>query len=189
MTGVQALPQPGQATSSPASSSLTPSSLASGDLDLNLADLELLHHYMTETCATLADQSPALRGFFRDAAVQMGLRDSYVMRMVLAISALHLTHLRGGDVYRARAAAHHRVASQAAVAAMTADVTSQTAPSLFVFAIMTTIYGKCTCPLAKMRVTSRRRRASPPSDPSGPPILVPISRDRPTLDQRRHTHG
>lgn len=77
--------------------------------------LELLHNFTTRTFATLPD-SIIIQDFYRQSAVQLGLRCDYIMRAVLAVSALHLAYHRPEmrDHYRALAMTHHQVASREA---------------------------------------------------------------------------
>ncbi|RYP13399.1 hypothetical protein DL767_010757 [Monosporascus sp. MG133] len=105
--------------------------------DLNLADLELLHNFTTMTYATLSE-SPILREFYRTTSVQLGLGCSYIMRVVLAVSGLHLAHYRPQkrDYYQALAITHHRIASRDAMDLMN-DMTPETAHSLFLFSVLT----------------------------------------------------
>jgi hypothetical protein len=113
-------------------------------------DLELLHNFTKETYATFANESSVLRNFFRTSVVHMGLRNAYVMRAVLALSALHLAHVRGDDVYRARATARCWVASHTAVGLMTANtITSEMALSLFIFSTLMTFYGMYIRPISR----------------------------------------
>ncbi|RYP14063.1 hypothetical protein DL765_006597 [Monosporascus sp. GIB2] len=105
--------------------------------DLNLADLELLHNFTTATYATLSE-SPILREFYRSTSVQLGLGCGYIMRVVLAVSGLHLAHYRPQkrDYYQALAITHHRIASRDAMDLMN-EVTPETAHSLFLFSVLT----------------------------------------------------
>lgn len=77
--------------------------------------LELLHNFTTRTFATLSD-STIIRDFYRQSAVQLGLRCDYIMRAVLAVSSLHLAYHRPEmrDHYRSLAMTHHQVASREA---------------------------------------------------------------------------
>ncbi|RYP09489.1 hypothetical protein DL764_001268 [Monosporascus ibericus] len=105
--------------------------------DLNLADLELLHNFTTATYATLSENH-ILREFYRSTSVQLGLGCSYIMRVVLAVSGLHLAHYRPQkrDYYQALAITHHRIASRDAMGLMN-EVTLETAHSLFLFSVFT----------------------------------------------------
>ena len=56
-------------------------------------DLELLHHFTTETCFTLSDRR-ASHELWRINAPQVAFEHHCLMRGILAISALHLSWLR-----------------------------------------------------------------------------------------------
>ena len=60
---------------------------------LQMEDLELLHHFTTETCFTLSDR-PSSHELWRLNAPQVAFRHDCLMRGILAISALHLSWLR-----------------------------------------------------------------------------------------------
>lgn len=78
-----------------------------------MQNLELLHNFTTRTFATLSD-SNIIRDFYRVSAVQLGLRCDYIMRTLLAISALHLAYHRPDmrDHYRSLAMTHHQIATR-----------------------------------------------------------------------------
>ena len=60
---------------------------------LQMEVLELLHHFTTETCFTLSDR-PESHQLWRIVAIQVAFQHDFLMRGILAISALHLSHLR-----------------------------------------------------------------------------------------------
>lgn len=60
---------------------------------LQMEDLELLHHFTTETCYTLSDR-PESHELWRVNALQVAFQHDFLMRGILAISALHLRYLR-----------------------------------------------------------------------------------------------
>ncbi|KAI1333783.1 hypothetical protein F5Y15DRAFT_403972 [Xylariaceae sp. FL0016] len=128
-----------EAASSPGPKlSLTPSGLS-------MADLELMHNYTTSTFTTLSENS-VLRDFYRVTAVQLGLNCDYIMRTILAVSALHLAHYRPQmrDYYQSIAMNHHQIASRAVMDLMS-DINPDTAQSLFLFSVMT-IFFALACP-------------------------------------------
>ncbi len=65
----------------------------SGLPKLQMEDLELLHHFITETCFTLSDRG-ASHELWRVNAPQVAFQHDFLMRGILAISALHLAWLR-----------------------------------------------------------------------------------------------
>lgn len=63
--------------------------------DLKVEELELLHHYTTETCFTLSDR-PESQRLWQKAVPQEAFSNQFLMRGILAISALHLSSVRPG---------------------------------------------------------------------------------------------
>lgn len=61
--------------------------------DLQMAELELLHHFTTETCYTLSDRAES-HELWRITAPEVAFQHDFLMRGILAISALHLSCLR-----------------------------------------------------------------------------------------------
>ncbi|KAL1901312.1 hypothetical protein Cpir12675_000545 [Ceratocystis pirilliformis] len=96
-----------------------------GDHDLNLVDLELLHNFTTSTYATLSSD-PSVRNVWRITVARFGVQCEYVMRSILAVSALHIAHHKPQkrDFYFSRALAYHQLASRAATPLMTSLATS-----------------------------------------------------------------
>lgn len=121
----------------------SPSSPGAGSSELNMVDLELLHNFTTSTYATLAE-SLTMRDFYRINVVRMSFKHEYIMRTLLALSALHLAHHKTqcSDHYYSLALAHHQVASQTALTLMD-NVNSENAPMLFLFSNLTMIFGMC----------------------------------------------
>ncbi|OHW98078.1 C6 zinc finger domain-containing protein [Colletotrichum incanum] len=64
-------------------------------LNLNMLDLELIHHWTMSTYDSLTT-SPLLRTFWLRNAVKIGFRCDFVMRTILALSAVHLGFLNPG---------------------------------------------------------------------------------------------
>ena len=60
---------------------------------LQMEELELLHHFTTETCYTLSDR-PESHDLWRVNAPQVAFQHDFLMRGILAISALHLSRLK-----------------------------------------------------------------------------------------------
>jgi hypothetical protein len=61
--------------------------------ELNVADIELLHQYMTATFCDLAG-SLSMETFWRSNVLQIGFAHNFVLHFPLALSALHLAYLR-----------------------------------------------------------------------------------------------
>jgi hypothetical protein len=80
---------------------------------MNLAHLELMHHYLTSTSITL--EQPGKNGqMWRNVAPVQALNNEFLMHAVLGVSALHIVHLRGSSdtrqEYIARARTHQQEA-------------------------------------------------------------------------------
>lgn len=82
---------------------------------LDFSTLELLHNFATRTFVTLSDNA-TIRDFYRLNTVQLGFKCEYIMRSVLALSALHLAYHRADmrDHYQSLAMFHHQLASREA---------------------------------------------------------------------------
>ncbi|KAL3419875.1 C6 zinc finger domain-containing protein [Phlyctema vagabunda] len=104
--------------------------------DLNLAHLELLHHFCIATSATL-HHDPKLKLLWKTTVVQLGVADDYVMHGILAIAALHLAYLLPAqrDYYLSQAMDHHRIGLDIATENML-HVTDQNCSSLYIFSVL-----------------------------------------------------
>lgn len=113
---------------------------------MNVLDLELLHNFCTSTCATLTHH-PLLRDVWRISAVQIALDCEFVLRSMLALSAMHLAHHRPEkrDYYEAEGALHHQIATRAAMTAMN-TLTKENIRQLHLFSVLTMFYGKLHYP-------------------------------------------
>ncbi|KAH8882199.1 C6 zinc finger protein [Thozetella sp. PMI_491] len=108
-------------------------------LGLNMQDLELMHNFTTSTYATFS-WDPTLRYVWRDAAVTIGLDCEYIMRTVLAISALHMASRNRDrrDYFVETALAHHRIASRQVMEIMSqSEVGTDNVRNLFLFSTLT----------------------------------------------------
>ncbi|KAH6842291.1 hypothetical protein B0I37DRAFT_392918 [Chaetomium sp. MPI-CAGE-AT-0009] len=114
--------------------------------DINMIDLELLHTFTTYTCTTLVTD-PAIRQFMRTTVVQTATNCEYVMRSILAVSALHLSRYRPENkkTYLERAMQHHQAATSTALQLMT-DLRADECERLHIFSMMT-IYYALGCPV------------------------------------------
>lgn len=74
-------------------------------------DLELLHHFTTETCFTLSDQ-PNSHRLWQVVVPQEAFHHDFLMRGILAVASLHLSYLRPEkeEDYRRMAVQHQDVA-------------------------------------------------------------------------------
>ncbi|KAL2179643.1 uncharacterized protein P884DRAFT_275954 [Thermothelomyces heterothallicus CBS 202.75] len=103
-----------------------------------------------KTYATLTADS-CLWEFWRDDVVQLGLRQDYIMRAVLAVSALHLAYHRPDrrDFYVEEGILLHQKASRSAMRVMAAGdkIDKDQAATLFVFSMLTMFFAPLLAPL------------------------------------------
>ncbi|KAI9040940.1 Zn(II)2Cys6 transcription factor [Aspergillus affinis] len=105
--------------------------------ELAISGLELLHHFSTSTAYTFS-QHPVIQTFWRLNAPRIGFSAPYALRAILAISALHLAHLRPNQkqFYVNQAEYHH----DAAVRQVTPNIThlmQDDSAGCFLFSILT----------------------------------------------------
>lgn len=102
----------------------------------SIDDLELFHHYHTSTCFTFTTE-PLARSFWQLAAPQIGFSNPYILRSILAITALHLSRFKKGreGFFLARAHAHHRAALESAKSAL-GDSDGNNCEQLLLFTIL-----------------------------------------------------
>jgi hypothetical protein len=121
----------------------TPTSAAEYEHDdLPLLELELLHNFATQTYSTLT-ADPSISNFWRATVVEIGLRCDYIMRSVLAISALHLAYHRPDrrDFYTAQGILLHQRAARSAVRFIrSAETNLDDAVNLFLFSMLTIFF-------------------------------------------------
>lgn len=105
-------------------------------------DLELMHNFTTFTCTTMASD-PAVRQLLRTTAVHLAVDCEYLMRSILAVSALHLSRYRPQKktLYLQHAMQHHQTASSAAIELLT-DLRAEECERLHLFSMLTVYYGK-----------------------------------------------
>ncbi len=105
--------------------------------DLNLADLELLHNYSTSTSYTLTNV-PSLQVFHRINIPQFAFSNSFVLRILLGVSALHLAHFRTGDSrarYLSQAYHHYNLALHTA-SSLLPSINDESCTALYLFSTM-----------------------------------------------------
>jgi hypothetical protein len=107
---------------------------------LNLLDLELLHNFSTSTCYTL-HSDPALKTLWRINVPQLGFQYDFVMRGVLALSALHLAYYKPEkrDLFIAQAKIQNQAGLRAA-AAMLPYITQENCSAVYIFSALTCIF-------------------------------------------------
>ncbi|KAK3367759.1 hypothetical protein B0H63DRAFT_85984 [Podospora didyma] len=115
--------------------------------DLPLLELELLHNFTILTYSTLAADA-SVCDFWRVTVVRIGLGCDYIMRSVLAVSALHLAYHRPEkrDFYTAQGIVLHQRASRSAMRAMAPESGGgltdnlDDAVNLFLFSMLTVYF-------------------------------------------------
>jgi hypothetical protein len=107
---------------------------------LNLLDLELLHNFSTSTCYTL-HSDPALKTLWRINVPQLGFQYDFVMRGILALSALHLAYYRPEkrDLFIAQAKAQTQAGLRAATS-MLMNITQENCSAVWIFSALTCIF-------------------------------------------------
>lgn len=126
---------------SPGPASITSAPAIPGSDDLNMLDLELLLNYTTSTYTTFSNER-ILQDLWKYTVPSMGVRCGFVMRSILAISALHISFHRPEkrDFYVSTALRYHQIASREAMQLL-GHVTEESAENLFIFSALTIIVG------------------------------------------------
>lgn len=103
---------------------------------LNILDLELLHNFCTSTCYT-THSHPAIKTLWRVNVPQLGFSYDFVMRGILALSALHLAHSRPDqrDKFISQAMAHNQVALRT-VTALLPNITKENCSAVYLFSVI-----------------------------------------------------
>ncbi|CAI6341377.1 unnamed protein product [Periconia digitata] len=102
-------------------SSNTDASIARATFELTVPDLELMYHWTTSTCFTLAAGNMGAVHWKQDVT-EIGFANIYVLRLILAFTSLHLAHMRPTPLkedYMSRAREHYT----AALTVLTAEMT------------------------------------------------------------------
>jgi hypothetical protein len=107
---------------------------------LNILDLELLHNYVTSTAFTL-HTDPALKILWRIDVPQIGFQYDFVMRGILALSALHLARFKPdkSEFYIAHAMQQHQIGLRMATSVLQ-EVTDQNCTGVWVFSALTLFF-------------------------------------------------
>ncbi|KAG9228599.1 hypothetical protein BJ875DRAFT_233239 [Amylocarpus encephaloides] len=108
---------------------------------LYMGDLELLHNFCTSTCLTLHRDS-TLKTLWKINVPQVGFTWEFVMRGILALSALHMAHYVPGkrDFYKSQAMIQHQSGLRVAVS-MLPHLTNENVEALYIFSTMTLFIG------------------------------------------------
>ncbi len=125
-----------------------PVSSLSQDEDINLLELELLHNYCTSTCYTIS-RNPLLQNIYRLNIPRLGFSNSFIMRSILAISALHLAHCNPEkkDFYVHTATVLHEKALRTANKVLL-NITQENCTSLYLLTALTCIIACAKSPNA-----------------------------------------
>jgi hypothetical protein len=101
-----------------------------------MLDLQLMHNYTTATCYTIS-ANPVLKEIWRLEVPKLAFQWDFVMRGVLAISALHLAHFREDkrEYYTAYALYQHELGLRE-VMSLLLNVNDENCSALFVFATL-----------------------------------------------------
>ena len=110
--------------------------------EMNLIQLELMHHYSIYTSSTLLDATDP--GLNWDAVVpHQALSHEFLMHAVLAVSALHIVHLRGltesTEGYLVQARSHHNEAFKLFRSDIT-EITSKNCTAAVTFSVLVLIF-------------------------------------------------
>ncbi|KAH8588277.1 hypothetical protein B0O99DRAFT_677554 [Bisporella sp. PMI_857] len=107
---------------------------------LNLAHLELLHHFCTSTYYTLSHNS-ILRTMYQTTVVKIGCACDYVMYSILSISALHLSRLNADQERHllSQALDLHHLAITTGLPALQ-NITAENCTCLYIFSVLTFIF-------------------------------------------------
>ncbi|CAL3970426.1 unnamed protein product [Diplocarpon coronariae] len=131
----------------PPKASLQPSSgyLASNDIhELNMVDLELLHHFSVATAFTL-HRDPAVRRVWSITVPQLGFKHDFVMHGILALAALHMAHCRPERkaICAAQALSHHKSGLAKATPALRA-FDEENGSAMYLFSALTCLFAYTT---------------------------------------------
>ncbi|OQE19455.1 hypothetical protein PENSTE_c015G09514 [Penicillium steckii] len=106
-----------------------------------ISDMALLHHYSTSTCYTIS-RHPVLQSVWQITIPQYGFtpQSQFVFRGILALAALHMSHIRPDmhEKYVATAEYHHNMALKMVSAAIP-QINEESGPALYVFSTITCI--------------------------------------------------
>ncbi|KAF2144890.1 uncharacterized protein K452DRAFT_356248 [Aplosporella prunicola CBS 121167] len=114
------------------------------EFSLNMTDLQLLHNYTTSTCMTISTE-PDLQNFYRVEAPRIAFANDFVMRTILAVSALHLARFNPTkrDYYISLAMGQHKIALRGPTAILP-NITKDNCLPIFVFSALTIVFALAT---------------------------------------------
>ncbi|KAL1637505.1 hypothetical protein SLS56_000643 [Neofusicoccum ribis] len=116
------------------------------NLALNVVDLELMFNFVTSTSHTMSS-IPEIRNLWRLEVPRIAFRHEFVLRALLAVSAMHMAQWKADpevrDFYIERALAQHRLGLREPME-MLQNLTPENSAALFVFAILTAVLSLAT---------------------------------------------
>ncbi|KAG8534202.1 uncharacterized protein KY384_001046 [Bacidia gigantensis] len=108
---------------------------------LHLDELELLHHFVTETCMTLSDREES-HNIWRLVVPQIAFQHDFLMRGILAISALHLGTLRPmKQMYFTNIAIQHQDAALRSFRDVMTRMDASNGDAFFAMSTLIVVYG------------------------------------------------
>ncbi|KAL0261499.1 hypothetical protein SLS55_002929 [Diplodia seriata] len=115
-------------------------------LALNVVDLELMYNFITSTSHTMSS-IPEIRNLWRLEVPRIAFRHDFVLRALLAVSALHMAQFKqepeARDFYVERALAQHRLSLREPME-MLQNLTPENGSAVFVFAVLTAVLSLAT---------------------------------------------
>jgi hypothetical protein len=109
-----------------------------------MLDLELLHNFCTSTCLTF-NQQTNLKHVWKITVPQLGFQYDFVMRGILAISALHIAHMvpDKSSYYMSQALIQHQTGLQTATT-MLPQIDDENCEAVWIFATLTLFFSLAT---------------------------------------------
>ncbi|TVY92470.1 Sterol uptake control protein [Lachnellula willkommii] len=113
-------------------------------MGMNMLDLELLHNFSTSTSLTL-HTNPALKTMWKVNVPKVGFSYDFVMRGILAVSALHIAHFtpEKRDYFVAQALIQHQSGLRVATS-MLSNITDENCSAVYIFSALTLFFAIAT---------------------------------------------
>jgi hypothetical protein len=107
---------------------------------LNLLDLELLHNYMTSTAPSLSSD-PTLKTLWKINVPQLGFSYDFVMRGILALSAIHMAHYNPEkkEYYVSQALQHHQIGLRS-ITSLLSNINEENCTAVYIFSALTFVF-------------------------------------------------
>ncbi|KAI4210873.1 MAG: hypothetical protein LQ351_006277 [Letrouitia transgressa] len=108
--------------------------------DLNILELNLLHHYSTVTYVSLANDIPSVRDVWQVSVPKEAVSYKFLMHVILALAAVQMMTLRSDQrLIYSRAATMHRDWALKSAVSWFQNVTSTNCHALFAFSSLITL--------------------------------------------------